>query len=104
MRMVNGMLMYWKSLSYRFASINLMHQPNPSPNPPPNLTREQLRGKFNERLFYWDLQINDALQNRPTVIPKAYLVGRTLAALRWCVGLQDQQLDDVLVEKVCQEY
>jgi hypothetical protein len=25
--------------------------PNPSPNPPPNLTREQLRGKFNERLF-----------------------------------------------------
>lgn len=84
------------------------HQPDASSDPPsnspPDLTREQLRGEFNEHLFYWDLQIHDTLQDRPTVIPKAYLVGRTLAALRWCVGLQDQQQDDVFVEKVCQEY
>jgi hypothetical protein len=92
------------------------HQPDPSPNPPPDpppnpppdpatgSTHEQLRGKINERLFYWDLQIHDALQDRPTVVPKAYLVGRTLAALRWYIGLQDQQMDGVFVEKVCQEY
>ena len=84
------------------------HQPDPSPNPQPGLatgsTHEQLRGKINERLFYWDLEIHDALQDRPTVVPKAYLVGRTLAALRWYVGLQDQQMEDVFVEKVCQEY
>lgn len=78
--------------------------PDPSLNPPVSLTHKQLCGKFNERLFYWDLQIHDALQDRPTVIPKAYLVGRTLAALRWCVGLQDQQQDGVFVENVCQEY
>jgi len=60
----------------------------------------QLRGKINERLFFWDLQIHDALQDRPTAVPKAYLVGRTLAALRWYVGLQDQQLDGVFMEKI----
>ncbi len=64
----------------------------------------QLRGKINERLFFWDLQIHDALQDRPTAVPKAYLVGRTLAALRWYVGLQDQQLDGVFMEKIYQEY
>ena len=79
-------------------------QPDPSPDLPPGPTHEQVRGKINERLFYWDLQIHDALQNRPTVVPKAYLVGRTLAALRWYVGLQDQQMDGVFVEMVCQEY
>jgi hypothetical protein len=84
------------------------HQPDASSNPPPNAeassTHVLLRGKINERLFYWDLQIHDALQDRPTVVPKAYLVGRTLAALRWYVGLQDQQMEGAFVEKVCQEY
>ena len=65
---------------------------------------EQLRGQINERLFFWDLQIHDALQNRPTAVPKAYLVGRTLAALRWYIGLQDKQQDSAFVEKVCTEY
>lgn len=80
------------------------HQPDPPPDQATGPTREQLRGKINERLFYWDLEIHDALQDRPTVVPKAYLVGRTLATLRWYVGLQDQQMDGVFVEKVCQEY
>jgi hypothetical protein len=77
---------------------------NALPNTATGPTHEQLRGKINERLFYWDLQIHDALQDRPTGVPKAYLVGRTLAALRWYIGLQDQQMDGVFVEKVCQEY
>ncbi len=64
----------------------------------------QLRGKINERLFFWDLQIHDALQDRPTAVSKAYTVGRTLSALRWYVGLQNQQMDGAFVEKVCQEY
>lgn len=80
------------------------HQPDAPSNPAASPTREQLRGKINEHLFFWDLQIHDALQDRPTVVPKAYLVGRTLAALRWYVGLQDQQQDGMFVEKVCQEY
>src|SRR5579859_2102765 len=84
------------------------HQPDPPSNaladPTAGPTREQLRGKINERLFYWDLQINDALQKGPTIVPKAYLVGRTLAALRWFIGLQGQQQDDRFVEKICQEY
>ena len=64
----------------------------------------QLRGKINERLFFWDLNIHDRLQNSPTAVAKAYLVGRTLAALRWYVGLQDMQQDSAFVEKVCAEY
>jgi hypothetical protein len=65
---------------------------------------EQMRGKINKYLFFWDLQIHDALQDRPTAVSKAYLVGRTLAALRWYTGLQDQQMDGPFVEKVYQEY
>ncbi len=80
------------------------HQPDPPPNQATGPTHEQLRGKINERLFYWDLQIHDAFQDRPTVVPKAYLVGRTLAALRWYIGPQDQPIDGTLVEKICQEY
>ena len=84
------------------------HQPDPPSDAPSGSTagptHEQLRGKINERLFYWDLQINDALQKGPTIVPKAYLVGRTLAALRWFVGLEGQQQDDRFVEKICQEY
>lgn len=75
-------------------------QPDSATDP----TFAQLRGKINERLFFWDLQIHDALQDRPTVVPKAYLVGRTLGAFRWYIGLQDMQQDSAFVEKVCAEY
>jgi hypothetical protein len=70
----------------------------------PDRTFEELRGKINRYLFFWDLQIHDALQNRPTVVAKAYMIGRTLAALRWWSGLADQQLDGASVEKVYREY
>ena len=65
---------------------------------------DQLRGQINRYLFYWDLQIHDALQERPTAVAKAYQVGRTLAALRWYIGLQDQPLDGPSIVKVYQEY
>src|SRR5690348_5296432 len=65
---------------------------------------EQLRGKINRYLFFWDLLIHDALQDRPTAVSKAYTVGRTLAALRWYTGMQNQQMDSASVEKVYQEY
>jgi len=74
------------------------------PASPSDTGFDQLRGKINKYLFFWDLQIHDALQDRPTAVAKAYMVGRTLAALRWCIGLQDQQLDGAFVGKVCQEY
>ncbi len=73
-------------------------------DPALGLTHEQLRGKINERLFFWDLQIHDALQESPTAVPKAYLVGRTLAGLRWYIGLPGHELDEKFLEKVCQEY
>ncbi|HVB75021.1 MAG TPA: hypothetical protein VNE38_15830 [Ktedonobacteraceae bacterium] len=68
------------------------------------VTHEKLRSIINKHLFFWDLHIHDTLQNRPTVVPKAYLVGRTLAALRWYIGLRHQKLDDAFLAKICQEY
>ncbi len=65
---------------------------------------DQLRGTINRYLFFWDLQIHDALQERSTAVAKAYQVGRTLASLRWTTGLQDQPLDSASVVKVYQEY
>lgn len=65
---------------------------------------EELRGQINRYLFFWDLQIHDALQDRPTAVAKAYMVGRTLAALRWYIGLENQQMDGASVEKVYREY
>ncbi len=65
---------------------------------------EQIRGNINERLFFWDLKIHDALQDRPAVVHKAYLVGYSLSTLRWCFGLQDKLLDDTLMGKVLHEY
>lgn len=73
-------------------------------DPALGVTREQLRGKINERLFFWDLRIHDTLQDRPTEVHKAYLVGRTLASLRWYLGLQGMMQDNVFMEKVCNEY
>jgi hypothetical protein len=68
------------------------------------MTLEQLRGKINELLFFWDLCIHDMLQNRATTIPKAYIVGRSLASVRWYVGLQDQKHDNEFMKQVCNEY
>ena len=74
------------------------------PATPQDTMFDQLRGTINKYLFFWDLQVNDALQDRATAVAKAYQVGRTLAALRWCIGLQDQPLDGPSVVKVYQEY
>lgn len=74
------------------------------PASPQDTMFDQLRGTINRYLFFWDLQIHDALQERPTAVAKAYQVGRTLAGLRWCIGLQDQPLDGPSVTKVYQEY
>jgi hypothetical protein len=68
------------------------------------MTLEQLRGKINGLLFFWDLCIHDMLQNRATTIPKAYVVGRSLAGVRWYIGLQDQTPDDEFMKQVCDEY
>lgn len=67
-------------------------------------TFEQIRGNINERIFFWDLKIHDALQDRPAVVHKAYLVGYSLGTLRWCFGLQNKLLDDTLMGEVLHEY
>lgn len=67
-------------------------------------TPEQLREQINERLFFWDLKLHDALQTRPTVVHKSYLVGRSLASLRWYPGLQDKMPDKDFMQKICDEY
>lgn len=73
-------------------------------DPELGLTFEQLRGRINKNLFFWDLNIHDALQNKPTVVDKAYLVGRTLASLRWYIGQQGVIQDKMFMEKICSEY
>jgi hypothetical protein len=71
-------------------------------NTSPEETFEAVRGRINQRLFFWDLKINDALQNKPAVVQKAYLVGYGLGAARWYYGLPGIQLDKGLKEKVLQ--
>jgi hypothetical protein len=73
-------------------------------DPSSGITFEQLRGRINQNLFYWDLNIHDALQDKPTVVDKAYLVGRTLASLRWYYGQQGVIQDKIYIEKVCSEF
>ena len=63
-----------------------------------------LRGKINEYLFFWDLNILDMLQGRATAIHKSYLVGRSLAGLRWYQGLPDKTPDDGFMKKIYSEY
>ena len=63
-----------------------------------------LRGKINEHLFFWDLNILDTLQGRATAIPKSYLVGRSLADLRWNLGLPDKTIDDDFMKKIYSDY
>jgi hypothetical protein len=67
-------------------------------------TREQLRAQINERLFFWDLNIHDVYQSRPTVVHKSYLVGRSLSSLRWYIGLQDKMPDNDFMQKICGGY
>ena len=73
-------------------------------DPTLGITFEQLRGRINQNLFYWDLNIHDALQDKPTVVDKAYLVGRTLASLRWYFGQPEVIQDSSYMEKICNEY
>jgi hypothetical protein len=63
-----------------------------------------LRGKINEHLFFWDLNILDTLQGRATAIPKSYLVGRSLAGLRWYLGIPDKTPDDDFMKKIYSDY
>src|SRR5260370_20270014 len=42
------------------------------------VTRHQLRGKMIERLFFWNLKLHNMLQDRPTAVFKAYIVGRKI--------------------------
>jgi hypothetical protein len=67
-------------------------------------THEQLLKQINERLFFWDLKIHDVFQSRPTAVHKSYLVGRSLAALRWYFGLLDKTPDNNFMKKVQAEY
>ncbi len=67
-------------------------------------TREQLREQINERLFFLDLKIHDTLQSRPTAVHKSYMVGRSLASLRWYLGLQVKMPDNDFVEKIRDDY
>src|SRR5262249_44766237 len=39
--------------------------------------------RINKLLYAWDERIQDALQDQPAAVSTAYLVGRSLAALRW---------------------
>ncbi len=65
-------------------------------------TFETVRGSINERLFFWDLKINDILQEKPAVIYRAYLVGYCLGALRWWYGLPGFKLDSTFKAKALQ--
>lgn len=63
---------------------------------------ETVRGSINERLFFWDLKINDILQEKPAVIYRAYLVGYCLGALRWWYALPGFKLDSTFKAKALQ--
>lgn len=63
-----------------------------------------LRGKINEHLFFWDLNILDTLQGQATVIPKSYLVGRSLAGLRWYLRLPNKTPDADFMKKIYSDY
>jgi hypothetical protein len=65
-------------------------------------TFESVRGIINERLFFWDLKINDILQEKPAVVGKAYMVGYCLGGLRWWYGLPGFKLDSSFKTKVLQ--
>jgi hypothetical protein len=55
-------------------------------------TGQQLRGFINERLYFWDIMIREALQKKSDdpqdsyVYVNAFMVGRSFAALRWYYG------------------
>lgn len=64
-------------------------------------TRQSVLGGINERLYFWDLKIHDTLQNYPAVVYKAYLVGHSLAALRWYFPSVRFALDQEALDKIC---
>jgi hypothetical protein len=67
-------------------------------------TYQSVLGDINERLYFWDLKIHDALQNYPMVVYKAYLVGQSLAALRWYFNSERSALNQDILNKICHEY
>lgn len=67
-------------------------------------TRASALGETNQRLFFWDLAIHDNLQSYPMAVHKAYIVGHTLAALRWYFPQQQAMPDKEILDKVCHVY
>jgi hypothetical protein len=65
---------------------------------------QSVLGSINERLYFWDLKIRDALQNFPRVVYSAYLVGQSLSALRWYYRSERSALDQEALNKLCHEY
>lgn len=67
-------------------------------------TYQSVLGDINERLYFWDLKIHDALQNYTMVVHKAYLVGQSLASLRWYFTSLGNALDQAALDKICHNY
>ena len=67
-------------------------------------THQSVVGAINERLYFWDLKIHDALQDQHSVVHKAYMVGRTLSKLRWYFGMLESILDRKTLDDVCDQY
>ena len=67
-------------------------------------THQSVVGAINERLYFWDLKIHDALQDQHSVVHKAYMVGRTLSKLRWYFGMLETILDRKTLADVCDQY
>ena len=63
-----------------------------------------LVGDINERLYFWDLKIQDALQNFPKAVHRGYVVGQSLAALRWYYPSVRFALDQDGLHQICGEY
>jgi hypothetical protein len=69
-----------------------------------NETRQSVFGDMNHRLYFWDLVIQDSLQNAPLVIHRAYLTGHSLGAMRWYFPSKQGILSQDMLNKVCHEY
>ncbi len=67
-------------------------------------TLQSVLGGINERLYFWDLKIQDALQNFPKAVHRSYVVGQSLAALRWYYPSVRFALDQDGLNQICGEY
>ena len=67
-------------------------------------TFQSVLGEINERLYFWDLKIQDALQNFTKAVHRGYLVGQSLAALRWYYPSVRFALDQDGLNRICGEY